>query len=95
MTTFAQHRATVESFVDCIHSGAEKDALARVLAENVVLFSPLSDEPLVGREAVTQAIQTAGTGAADLTYKEVLSGPTHHSSHFRLQIEDIVVNGMD
>ena len=24
MTTFAQHRATVESFVDCMHGGADK-----------------------------------------------------------------------
>jgi len=95
MTTFAQHRATVESFVDCMHGGAEKDALARVLAENVVLIGPLSDEPLTGREAVTAAIQGVSTVAADLTYKEVLSGETHHAAFFRLQIEDTVVNGMD
>jgi hypothetical protein len=74
MTTFAQHRATVESFVDCMHGGADKDTLARILAENVVLIGPLSDEPLTGREAVTAAIQGVSTVAADLTYKEVLSG---------------------
>jgi hypothetical protein len=28
MTTFAQHRATVESLVDCVHGGADDDALA-------------------------------------------------------------------
>jgi hypothetical protein len=95
MTTFAQHRATVESFVDCMHGGADKDVLARVLAENVVLISPLSDEPLTGREAVTAAIQGVSTVAADLTYKEVLSGETHHAAFFRLQIEDTAVNGMD
>jgi hypothetical protein len=95
MTTFAQHRATVESFVDCMHGGADKDALARVLAENVVLISLLSDEPLTGREAVTAAIQGVSTVAADLTYKEVLSGETHHAAFFRLQIEDTAVNGMD
>jgi hypothetical protein len=95
MTTFAQHRATVESFVDCMHGGADKDALARVLAENVVLVSPLSDEPLTGRDAVTAAIQGVSTVAADLTYKEVLSGETHHAAFFRLQIEDTAVNGMD
>ena len=33
--------------------------------------------------------------AADLTYKEVLSGETHHAANFRLQIEDTVVDGMD
>lgn len=43
MTTFAQHRATVDSFVDCMHGGADKDTLTRVLAENVVLIGPLSD----------------------------------------------------
>ena len=31
----------------------------------------------------------------DLTYKEVLSGETHHAAFFRLQIEDTAVNGMD
>jgi hypothetical protein len=36
-----------------------------------------------------------GTVAADLTYKEVLSGETHHAAYFRLQIEDTVVDGMD
>ena len=47
MTTFAQHRATVESFVDCMHGGADKDALARILAENVVLIrrSAMSRSP--------------------------------------------------
>ena len=85
MTKFAQHRATVEYFVDSMHGGADKDALARVLAENVVLISPLSDEPLTGREAVTAAIQGVSTVAADLTYKEVLSGETTtpHSSGCR------------
>jgi len=95
MTTFAQHRATVESFVDCMHGGADKDVLARVLAENVVLISPLSDEPLTGREAVTAAIQGVSTAAAGLTYKEVLSGETHHAAFFRLPIGDTAVNGMD
>jgi hypothetical protein len=34
-------------------------------------------------------------GSADLTYKEVLSGETHHAAYFRLQIEDTAVDGMD
>ena len=70
MTTFAQHRAAFESFIDCMHAGADKDAIARCLAENVVLISPLSDEPLTGREAVTAAIQgvsTAHQGCVTIT----------------------------
>jgi hypothetical protein len=89
MTTFAQHSAAFESFLDCVQGGAGKDAIAGCLAENVVLIGPLSDEPLTGREAVAEAIQTVHTLAADL------SGETHHAAFFRLQIEDTVVNGMD
>ena len=95
MTTFAPHRDTVEFFVDTMHGGADKDALSGILAEDVVLYSPLGDEPLTGREAVLEAMQGVGAVAADLTYKEVLSGETHHAAYFRLQVEDTVVDGMD
>jgi hypothetical protein len=95
MTTFAPHRDTVELFVDCMHGGADKEALAEILAEDVVLYGPLGDEPVTGREAVLEAIRGVGTVATDLTYEEVLSGETHHAAYFRLQIEDTVVNGMD
>ena len=95
MTTFAPHRDAVQFFIDCMHGGADKDAIAGCLAEDVVLYSPLGDEPLTGREPVAEAMRTVGTMAADLTYKEVLSGETHHAVYFRLQFEDTVVNGMD
>ncbi len=38
MTTFAPHRDTVEAFVDTMHSGADKDALSAILAEDVVVY---------------------------------------------------------
>ncbi|MDT5198552.1 MAG: hypothetical protein QOH34_74 [Mycobacterium sp.] len=94
MTTFAPHRDTVESFVDSMH-GADKDALSGILAEDVVMYGPLGDEPVTGREAVLEAMRDVGEVATDLTYKEVLTGVTHHAAYFRLQIEDTVVNGMD
>jgi hypothetical protein len=94
MTTFAPHRDTVEAFVAAMHGGADKDALTAILAEDVVLYSPLSDEPTTGRDAVLEAIQGIG-GSADLHYKEVLTGETHHAANFRLQIQDAAVDGMD
>ncbi len=94
MTTFAPHRDTVKSFVDIMHGGADKDALSKIFAEDVALYSPLGNEPTTGREAVLEAIGTFAA-MADLTYEEVLSGETHHAAHFRLQIGDTVVNGMD
>jgi hypothetical protein len=95
MTIFAPHRDTVEAFVASMHGGADKDALTAILAADVVLYGPLGDEPLTGREAVLDAMRAVGTVATDLTYKEVLSGETHHAAYFRLQIEDTVVDGMD
>ncbi|SPM39462.1 Ketosteroid isomerase-related protein [Mycobacterium numidiamassiliense] len=96
MTTFAAHRDTVEFFVDCMHGGADKDALSGILTEDVVLYSPLGDDPLTGREAVLKAMRGIGAGAAtNLAYKEVLSGETHHAAYFRLQVDDTVVDGMD
>ena len=95
MTTFAPYRDTVEAFVDRMHGGADKDALSGILAEDVVMYGPLGDEPLTGREAVLEAMRGVGEVATDLTYKEVLSGETHHAAYFRLQIEDTVVDGMD
>lgn len=91
----ATHRDTVESFVHFMHGGADKDALSSILAEDVMLYGPLGDEPVTGRKAVLNAIRTVSAVAADLTYTEVLSGETHHAAHFRLQINDAVVNGMD
>jgi hypothetical protein len=95
MAMFAQHRKTVESFIDCMHRGADTDALAQVLAEDVAIAGPLSGEPLTGREAVTAAIQDLSAVATDPSYKEILSGETHHAAFFQLQIDDTTVDGMD
>jgi len=95
MTTVAPHRDAIDSFVDWMHSGADQGALSQILAEDVRLYGPLDDEPITGREAVVDAIRTVSAVANDLTYKEVLSGETHHAAHFRLQIAGTVVDGMD
>ena len=57
MTTFAPHRDTLESFVDCINGGADKDTLIRLLAEDVVLYGPFGDEPVIGRRAAVETIE--------------------------------------
>ncbi|WP_078310827.1 MULTISPECIES: hypothetical protein [unclassified Mycobacterium] len=94
MTTFALHRATLESFVDCIHGGVDENTLTLLLAENVVLYGPFGDEPVSGREAVVEAIKTVNKRSSDDTYMEVLSGETPHAAHFRLQVGDATVNGI-
>lgn len=94
MTTHALHRDTVTSFVDAMHGGADEAALSRILAEDVVMYGPLSDEPIAGREAVLAAVRGIG-GAADLEYRDVFSSETHHAAYFRLRVDDTAVDGMD
>ncbi|MDT7730610.1 MAG: hypothetical protein QOK45_863 [Mycobacterium sp.] len=94
MTTFAPHRDTLKSFVDCINGGADKDTLTRLLAENVVLYGPFGNEPIAGRETAVETIKTVNGLSSDDTYMEVLSGETHHAAHFRLQVGDAAVNGI-
>jgi len=85
MTTFAQDRAAFESFLDCVQGGAGKDAIAGCLAENVVLIGPLSDEPLTGREAVAEAIQSVYTlaAASPMRRSSAARPTTPHSSGCR------------
>lgn len=94
MTTFAPHRATLESFVDCINSGADKETLTGLLAEDVVLYGPFGDDPVTGRETAVETITTVNGRSSDDTYLEVLSGDTHHAAHFRLQVGEAAVNGI-
>jgi hypothetical protein len=94
MTAFAPHRDTLVSFVDCIHGGADKDVLAGLLAEDVVMHSPLGGEPVTGRGAAVETIRTVNRLAVDDSYEEVLSGDTHHAAHFRLQVGDAAINGI-
>lgn len=94
MTTLAPHRDTVEAFVDCIHGGANKDVLAGLLAEDVVMYSPLGGEPVTGRDAAVETIRTVNRLAVDDSYQEVLTGQTHHAAHYRLQVGDAAVDGI-
>ncbi|MHA3021584.1 hypothetical protein ACXPWS_15150 [Mycobacterium sp. BMJ-28] len=94
MTTFAPHRETLESFVDCIHGGVDENTLSWLLAEDVRLYGPFGDEPVVGREAAVATIKRVNTLSSDDTYMEVLSGQTHHAAHFRLQVGNAAVNGI-
>ena len=71
MTTFAPHRDTLESFVDCINGGADKDTLTGLLAKNVRLYGPFGDEPVIGREAAVETIKTVNGLSSDDTYMAV------------------------
>jgi hypothetical protein len=82
MTTFAPHRDTLESFVDCIHSGVDNDVLTRLLAEDVVLYGPFSDEPVTGREVAVGTIKTSTDSrqTTPITRSSAATPTTPHTS---------------
>jgi hypothetical protein len=94
MTTYAPHRDTLVAFVDCINNGANEHTLTNLLADNVVIHGPFSDEPVTGRDAAVKTIKAVNGLSSDDTYTEVLSGDTHHAARFRLQVGDAAVNGI-
>ncbi len=95
MTTCAPHRGTLESFVDCINGGADKDTLTGLLAENVVLYGPFGDEPITGREVAVETIKTVNGLSSDDTYLEVLSGGNPTTPHTSgCKSADAAVNGI-
>ena len=68
--------------------------LAR-MTDNVVLKTPLAAEPVVGKSAVREVV-TALFGVVD-TFEvlEIMEGPSHASSFFRLRAAHDVLDGMD
>jgi hypothetical protein len=93
-TTVAPHRATLEAFATCIQGGADEATLTRLLADDVVLHSPLGGEPVTGRAAAVETIRALNRLSVDDTYGEILSGETHHAARFRLQVGEAAVDGI-
>lgn len=94
MTMFAPHRETVEAFKDCMNRGADRDTYGSLLAEDVVVHTPLGQDRH-GREAVVEGSRAFFAQASAVRYDEVFSGPTHHAVTFRVQVGDAAIDGMD
>lgn len=75
MTAFAQDRTAFESLLACVDGRAGKDAVAPCLAENVVLNSPILDEPVTGRDAVADVLQALHALGALTTGRHSAAGP--------------------
>jgi hypothetical protein len=85
MTTLAPHRGTVETFAEHMHGGADKDALSGILADDQVPYGPLGDEPVTGREAVLEAIQSVGTVASLAGRRRDAGAPRRSPRHGALE----------
>ena len=94
MTIFAP-RPTRWNSSSTACTAARQRRLSGILAEDVVLYSPLGDEP---PPAATRSWKPYGGSARWQPTSPTRRScrETHHAAYFRLQIEDTApVNGMD
>ena len=84
----------VRAFAEAMRRKDITAMLAR-MSDDVVLNTPLAAEPVIGKAAIREVV-TALFGIVD-TFEvlEIMEGPSHASSFFRLRAAGHVLDGMD
>jgi len=71
------------------------EAMLAHMADDVVLRTPLAAEPLRGKTAIRPVVG-ALLGVVDaFDFREILEGPEHVASFFRLTFDSVELDGMD
>ncbi len=80
-------RAAVES--------RDLETMVGLMAEDIVLWSPVSFEPFRGKEAVARLMHVLVEVFEDFRYTDELSGEGAHALVFRARVGDREVEGLD
>jgi hypothetical protein len=71
------------------------EAMLSHMAEDIVLNTPLFAEPVKGKPAIRQVVG-ALLGVVDaFDFREIMQGPEHVSSFFKVTVGAIELDGMD
>ena len=71
------------------------DGMLATLADDVVLHSPVSFKPFVGKEAVAGLLRIIVGTFEDFRYTDELAGDDVHALIFRARVGDREVEGLD
>ena len=76
---------------------ARKDLAAMLthMAETIVLRTPLAAEPVCGKAALTQIVGPLLKAVDVFDFHEIMRGPNHVSSFFKLKVGPHCLDGMD
>jgi limonene-1,2-epoxide hydrolase len=71
------------------------DAMLGHMAGDVVLNTPLTAEPVRGKEAIREVVGPLLAVVDAFDFREIMQGPEHVSSFFKLTVGTIALDGMD
>ena len=71
------------------------DAMLGHMAEDVVLRTPLAAEPVSGKAAIRQVVGPLLDAVEAFDFREILQGPEHVASFFKVTIGARELDGMD
>ncbi len=84
----------IKDFADAL---ASKDAnrYSEWFAEDMRLYTPIHEEPSVGREAACQILPVVFSLFDDFHYPDVIAGRDSHALLFRATVEGVALEGID
>ena len=71
------------------------EAMLSHMASDVVLNTPLVVEPVRGKEAIREIVRSLLELVDTFDFREIMQGPEHVSSFFKVTVGTIEVDGMD
>ncbi|HET6605300.1 MAG TPA: nuclear transport factor 2 family protein [Rhodopila sp.] len=71
------------------------DTMLSQMAEGVVLNTPLTAEPVHGKVAIREVVGPLLRIVDSFDFQEVMEGPLHVSSFFKVTVDSVTVDAMD
>lgn len=87
MSTVTSFRAAIESW--------DIDALGELFAPDITFYSPVTPDPMIGRDIVTQVLALVGETFEEFRYTDELAGENAHSLIFKASVGGNELEGVD
>ncbi len=71
------------------------DAMLTHMADDIVLKTPLAAEPSEGKTALRPVVEALLAVVDKFDFREIMQGPQHVSSFFKVTVGPIELDGMD
>ncbi len=71
------------------------EAMLTHMDDDIVLKTPLSAEPLRGKASIRPVVAALLRVVDRFDFREIMQGPEHVSSFFRVTVQSIELDGMD
>ncbi len=84
----------IKELADALAS-KELERYAAWFADDMRLFTPIHEEPLIGKPAASQILPLVFSFFDDFHYPDALSGQQSHSLIFKAKINGIMIDGVD